>query len=234
MERTSRSDARPQAAAEAPAAATLTTAICDRIRGDILAGKRKPGGRLRLESLKDEFAVSWSPLREALQRLSAEGLVLAEEQRGYRVAPVSRSQLAEVIRLRATLESMALQASIENGDDAWEAQVLAAQHRLGKLESRRNQAPLAEEWERWHRHFHQSLIEGCGMPTLLQFCSLLHDMNDRYRRLFLSAHKFDRDVAGEHRAITDAALARNAAKACRLLEAHIQRTGRNILRSMRL
>ena len=158
----------------------------------------------------------------------------AEEQRGYRVAPVSKLQLAEVIRLRSTLESMALQASIENGDDAWEAEVLAAQHRLRKLEGRRYDAPVAEEWERWHRNFHQALIQACGMPTLLQFCGQLHDMNDRYRRLFLSAHKFDRDVAGEHRSITEAALARNAPKACRLLEAHVQRTGHNILRSMKV
>lgn len=235
MERTNRSEPRVEVAAapEAPAAATLATAICDRIRGDILAGRRKPGGKLRLEALKSEFAVSWSPIREALSRLAAEGLVQAEEQRGYRVAPVSRSQLAEVIRLRTLLESMALQASIEHGDDAWEADVLAAHHRLGKLENRRN-SPLAEQWERWHRTFHETLIHACGMPTLLQFCGQLHDMNDRYRRLFLSTHNFDRDVAGEHRAITEATLARNAAKACRLLEAHIQRTGRNILQSMKV
>jgi DNA-binding GntR family transcriptional regulator len=236
MERTSRSEIRPEtaAAAHAPPAATLATAICDRIRADILAGRRKPGGKLRLEALKAEFAVSWSPIREALSRLAAEGLVQAEEQRGYRVAPVSRSQLAEVIRLRTLLESMALQASIEHGDDAWEAEVLAAHHRLSKLENRRYDSPVAEQWERWHRTFHESLIRACGMLTLLQFCGQLHDMNDRYRRLFLSTHKFDRDVAGEHRAITEATLARNAAKACRLLEAHIQRTGRNILQSMKL
>jgi len=236
MERTSRSDPRLDVtvAPEPPAAATLATAICDRIRADILAGRRKPGGKLRLEALKSEFVVSWSPIREALSRLAAEGLVQAEEQRGYRVAPVSRSQLAEVIRLRTLLESMALQASIEHGDDAWEADVLAAHHRLSKLENRRYGSPLAEQWERWHRTSHETLIRACGMPTLLQFCGQLHDMNDRYRRLFLSAHKFDRNVAGEHRAITEATLARNAAKACRLLEAHIQRTGRNILQSMKV
>jgi DNA-binding GntR family transcriptional regulator len=61
---------------------------------------------------------------------------------------------------------------------------------------------------------------------------MLHDMNYRYRRLFLSTHEPDRDVAGEHRAIAEATLARYAAKACRLLEAHIERTGRNILQSM--
>jgi DNA-binding GntR family transcriptional regulator len=218
---------------EAQPGATLATTICDRIRSDILAGKRKPGAKIRLEALKAEFDVSWSPIREAVQRLVAEGLILTEGQRGYRVAPVSRSDLGEIIRLRALLESMALRSSIEKGDDAWEADVLAAHHRLSKLEDRRWEPNDTEAWERWHRTFHVALIRACDSPILLQFCGQLHDMNDRYRRLFLSAHKFDRDVAGEHRAITEATLARDADKACRLLEAHIQRTGRNILRSMK-
>ncbi len=219
-------------AAEAPSGGTLATAICDRIRGDILSGRRGPGAKIRLEDLKSEFGVSWSPIREALSRLAAEGLVLAEEQRGYRVAPASQADLTEVLKLRVLLETMALRAAIEKGDDAWEAEVLAAHHRLGKLEDRRGDAPDTERWESWHRTFHEALIRACESPILLQFCRLLHDMNDRYRRVFLSAHAFDRDVAGEHRAIVDATLARDADRAGRLLQAHIERTGRNILRSM--
>lgn len=219
--------------AETPAGATLASAICDRLRGDILAGRREPGAKVRLEALKAEFGVSWSPIREAVSRLVAEGLLLNDEQRGYRVAPASRAELAEVLRLRVLLETMALRAAVEKGDDAWEAEVLASHHRLAKLEDRRWDAADAERWETWHRTYHDALIRACDSPILLQFCHLLHDMNDRYRRLFLSAHEFDRDVATEHREITDATLARDAARACRLLAAHIERTGQNILRSMR-
>ncbi len=88
-------------------------------------------------------------------------------------------------------------------------------------------------WEIWHRTYHDALIRACESPILLQLCHMLHDMNDRYRRIFLSAHEFDRDVASEHRAITEAALARDAQTACALLESHIERTGRNILGRMR-
>lgn len=219
-------------APEGSSGGTLATAICDRLRGEILSGRREPGARLRLEALKGEFGVSWSPIREALSRLTAEGLVLAKEQRGYRVAPASRDDLTEVLKLRLLLEPMALRAAVAKGDDAWEAEVLAAHHRLSKLENRRGAAPETERWEGWHRTFHEALIRACESPILLQFCRLLHDMNDRYRRVFLAAHAFDRDVAGEHRAIVDATLARDAERACRLLQAHIERTGRNILRSM--
>lgn len=222
------------ATSEAPSGGTLAVAICDRVRGDILAGRRKPGTKIRLEELKAEFGVSWSPIREAVSRLVAEGLIVTEESRGYRVAPVSRADLAEVIRLRMMLESMALRSAIELGDDAWEAELIAAQHRLGKLESRRSYPAEAEQWETWHRAYHEALIRACGSPILLQFCSQLHDLSDRYRRLFLSAHDFDRDVPREHRTITEATLARDADKAGELLQRHIERTGQNVLRAMQV
>jgi DNA-binding GntR family transcriptional regulator len=220
-------------AVEAVPGSTLATTICDRVRADILGGRHEPGAKLRLEDLRAEFGVSWSPLREALSRLVAEGLIQTEGQRGYRIAPVSKAALAEVLRLRLMLESMALRESIEKGDDAWEAEVLSAHHRLAKLEDSRWEEASAQDWERWHRTFHDALISACQSPILLQFCAQLHDLNDRYRRLFLSAHKFDRDVAAEHRALVQATLARDAAKACKLLERHIERTGTNLLRSMR-
>jgi DNA-binding GntR family transcriptional regulator len=225
--------AEPFSGSGSPSGGTLSRTICDRIRADILTGKRKPGTKIRLEELKAEFEVSWSPIREALSRLAAEGLILTEGQRGYRVAPVSKADLDEVIRLRTSLESMALRASIEKGDDAWEAEVVAAHHRLSKFEDRRWDPEQAEQWERRHHTFHTALTRACRSPILLQFCAQLHELNDRYRRLFLSAYKFDRDVAAEHRAIADATLARDADKACRLLETHIQRTGRNIVKCMK-
>ena len=221
-------------ASELPQSGTLAGSICDRIRTDILTGRRKPGAKIRLEDLKVEFGVSWSPIREAVARLVAEGLITTEESRGYRVAPVSGADLAEVIRLRVMLESLALRQSIEAGDDAWEAEVLAHQHRLGKLESKRTHPVEAEQWAVWHRAYHKALIRACGSPILLQFCSHLHDLSDRYRRLFLSAHDFDREVPNEHRGITEAALARDAAAACELLRRHIERTGQNVLRSIQV
>lgn len=227
-----RSTRAPLVSRPAPAAGTLTTVVSDRLRADILNGRRKPGSKVRLEELKAEFGVSWSPIREAVSRLAAEGLLLGEDQRGYRVAPASRAELDEVIRLRVLFEPMALQRAIEQGDDAWEADVVTAHHRLGKFEGQRETNGVAFEWETWHRSFHDALIGASASPLLLQFCSTLHDMNDRYRRIFLQAHAFDRDVAGEHQAIFESTLARKPKKAAALLKAHIERTGRNILASM--
>jgi DNA-binding GntR family transcriptional regulator len=70
------------------------------------------------------------------------------------------------------------------------------------------------------------------MPLLLQFCTTLHDLSDRYRRLFLQKNPTDRDVQREHNAIADATVSRQGDKAAHLLRQHIERTGTNILKSL--
>ena len=212
---------------------SLAEQISSRVRTEILSGTRAPQARIRLDELKSEFNVSWSPLREALSRLVAEGLVQTDESRSYRVAPVSRAEMSDITRMRRTLESMALRAAIEKGDDAWEADVLAAHHRLTKLEAKRQRREDLDQWEEWHRNYHEALTRACGSPLLLQFCAQLHDQFARYRKLFLASHPFDRTVAVEHRKLTEAALARDADKACSVIETHIERTGRNILACIR-
>ena len=208
---------------------TLTDAISARIRAGILTGRIKPDTKLRLEDLRSQFGVSWSPIREGLKRLVAEGLVVTEEPRGYRVAAVSRAHFADIVRARSLVECLALREAVRRGDDAWEAEVLAAHHRLSKFEARRWRPGDYEEWETWHRTYHQALIGGCGSPILLQFCAMLHDMRDRYRRLFLSAPEPDRNVAKEHAEITQAALKRDAERASELLARHVERNAKAIL-----
>ncbi len=213
---------------EAASGGTLTSTLYERLRAEILEGRMTPGAKLRLEELRTRYGVSLSPLREALSRLVAEGIVVAESQRGFTVAPVSRAMFEDVIRLRTTLEPMALRESIERGGDEWEVGVVAALHRLKKVESQRDAEEGTEPWEHWHREFHLALVGACASPLLLQFCATLRDLNDRYRRLFLANYTLDRNVAVEHQAIADAALARDADRATALLGDHIQRTARNV------
>lgn len=204
-----------------------------RLRTLIANGEIPPGEKLRLDDLRSMFGVSLSPLREALSRLSAEGFVVVlENQRGYRVAPVSENNLQEVTRLRAEIEVFALREAIARGDDQWEGEIVVRLHHLTKLERATAPGQRVDEWEREHRAFHQSLLSACRMPLLLNFCSTLHDLSDRYRRLFLEDHPIDRDVAQEHRNICDATLERRADQACSLLRDHIERTGRLVLRAI--
>ena len=210
---------------------TLSTTIANTLRAAISNGELAPASKLRLDELRVMFGVSLSPLREALSRLSAEGFVVMEDQRGYRVAPISADNLEEVTKLRAMVETFALRESITRGDDKWEGEVVASLYRLNKLE--KVEAPADKRaWEAAHRDLHYRLISACGMPLLLSFSSTLHDLNDRYRRLFLAARPFDRTVRREHTDISNAALERKADLACDIMREHIERTGANIRKAL--
>ena len=210
---------------------TLSTSIASTLRAAISNGELEPGRKLRLDDLRATFGVSLSPLREALSRLSAEGFVVMEDQRGYRVAPISEHNLVEVTKLRAMVETFALGEAIAKGDDKWESEVVASLYRLNKLE--RADAPSDQgAWEAAHRDLHYRLISACGMPLLLSFSATLHDLNDRYRRLFLRSRPFDRVVRREHTDMSNAALERNAQLACEIMRTHIERTGSNIRKAL--
>jgi len=211
--------------------ATHATSLVKRLRMAIMTGELAPGSKLRLDALREKLGltISRSPLREALSRLGAEGLVLIEDKRGYRVIPVSEKNLQEIAKLRVHFESFALRESITKGDQAWADSVRVAQDKLRNIKRTDCMSTTQQErWELAHRDFHLQLLEACAMPLLLNYCNTLHDLNDRYRRLFLAKNPFDRDVNSEHGAIVAATLERNADLACALLAQHIQRTTQNI------
>lgn len=209
---------------------TMASRLARQLREEIVAGAFEPGCKINLAQARDRLGVSLSPLREALARLVAEGLVEFEDNRGYRVAPVSLDNLAEVTHLRAELECLALRDAIGRGHIAWEGDVVRALHRLGRIERDPALPESLTRWEEAHREFHLTLISGCGMPLLLQTCRVLLNLNDRYRRVFLRAAGGDRDVKTEHREIAERAVARDLEAACKALRRHIERTGANLRR----
>ncbi|OVZ59146.1 hypothetical protein CDO44_13340 [Pigmentiphaga sp. NML080357] len=208
---------------------SLTSQLTQSLRDELLNGTFKPGQQLRLNHLSQRFNVSLSPLREALSRLTAEGLVIAHDQRGYQVAPVSVRNHKEITDLRTMLEPHALMISMAQGGEDWEVAVLAAHHRLQQVEKRAASDPEALlEWEVRHREFHMTLISGGQMPVLAQFCEKLLAFSDRYRRIFLRQRPLDRDIPDEHEAILAATLGREEERAGALLRQHIERTAANI------
>src|ERR1700740_254444 len=81
-------------------AGTWATAAYERIRQEIVGGRLLPGEKLRVDALRDRYEIGGSPLREALARLTAEGLVFQQEQKGFRVSAVSAGDLIELTRTR--------------------------------------------------------------------------------------------------------------------------------------
>ncbi|MDB5517103.1 MAG: GntR family transcriptional regulator [Tardiphaga sp.] len=200
---------------------TFAQAVHTRLATDILNGQLAPGAKLRLQTMCDAYQVSMSPLREALAGLAGRGLVVQEGQRGFRVAQASADDLRDITQTRISIETTALRFAMEHGDDAWEAGVLAAHHRLSRR-PRSEKLLIDEAWEELHRGYHMALIAACGLPRLLAFCTILHDHFDRYRRLAVLHGGRHPVLKSGHGAIVKATLARNAGQAEALLAAHIR------------
>ena len=113
---------------------TVGEIVYARIRTDIVFGRLSPGEKLRLEAVIQRYGISISTMREMLSRLGSEGLIIAEGQRGFEVAPVSAAEFRELAALRYLLEAHAMTQSFERGDLDWEASVVAAHHKLAVTE----------------------------------------------------------------------------------------------------
>lgn len=182
-------------AARVPEAATSTTSnllgrtlaadVLHRMRSDIVSAAFLPGHRLRFETMRERYGVSFSTLREALAHLVREGLVVAEGQRGFAVAPVSRDELLDLMEVRVLIEQEALRRSLERGDEAWMAAMTAAFEALEAARAVAGGRPASASaaWNDRHQDFHHALISACGSPNLLNIRALLWQRMERYRTL---------------------------------------------------
>ncbi len=205
------------------------------LRRDVLQGEHAPGAKLKLELLQVQYGFSSSPLREALNRLAQEGLVRADERRGFRVAPISAEDMADITRMRLMLDVPALRDAIAQGDDAWEAALVASFHRLERLEARLTEGPvlLDAEWVQRHREFHMGLIAACPSQRQLALSASLFDQAERYRQISGRYRAGLRRKNDEHRRLMQATLKRDAQTACALLTEHILGTQRNVAAALK-
>ena len=192
-----------------------------RIRGDIISGILAPGQKLKLEKLKSQYGVSVSTLREILNRLTTEDLVLAEGQRGFEVTSASVGNLREVGDLRLVLENHALALSFAAGDLEWEAEVVAAHHKLSSIEKALlgGDEDRTAQWIKYDFAFHHAMISACGSKSLL---AIHQSIFDRFMRYHMLAQSFrGGGVADDHRELFQLALARDIEGAQAKLASHI-------------
>ena len=201
--------------------ATIGERTYRRIRADIIFGRLAPKERLTLDRMRDVYSASVSTLREVLNRLSSEGLIIAEGSRGFEVTPISAENLREVAAMRCLLESHALRESFAAGDMDWEGAVVAAHHKLAAMERRMasGERSVAETWKRYDREFHHALISACGSKVLLETHAAIFD---RYLRYQMIAAVYRGEIAeGEHRQLLDCALRRDWKTAQSTLTKHV-------------
>ena len=205
---------------------TLTERAYRAMRQDIVLGRLAPGERLRVEHLKDRYAVGAGTLREALALLVSDALVTVEGQRGYRVAPISLADLKDLTDTRVMLETEALRQSIRHGGPDWQRELGEAFEALSQAEAPADGMDPVR-WERANRRFHEALIAGHGSPWSQHLLGILYRHGERYRQVAIrmgAAQTIQRDVHDEHTSIFNAAVARQEARAALALEAHIRLT----------
>jgi GntR family carbon starvation induced transcriptional regulator len=201
---------------------TLTDEAWSQLRRDIVLGVRHPGERLRIGRIRELYGIGPTPLREALQRLSTEGLVIAEGNRGFTVAPLDPEEFADLTRARIAIETEALRLSIRHGKSDWEAEVVSASYLMEKAD--REIRPGTDAWEQANTAFHRATVSACGSIWLLRVRDSLYTLAERYRRASVSSDISKRDLAAEHMAISDAVLGRDAERAAELTSSHYGKT----------
>jgi DNA-binding GntR family transcriptional regulator len=214
------------------AAPTRTEQVYARMRSDILAGHLTPGAKLPFAELVARYGGSTSVIREGLTRLVEQGLVQAEPQHGFRVVPLSISDLDDLTTARCELEGLVLRLSIAAGDLEWESAIVAAQHTLERTpmvpqsnDTFDDSGVLSDEWRAAHARFHNALIAGCPNVRLRTMASSLRDAAELYRSWSGPlGHDQHRDIPSEHEAIAEAALSRDADRAVAELTKHLRRT----------
>ena len=223
---------------------TKSSEAYERIYADIVKGRFKAGEKLVIDELREQYGVGLGPLREALARLSAGLLVVAEDQRGFRVSEISEQDLMDTTELRCKIESWAIRDSIKHGDTDWEADVLAASHRLAKSpwQGKKGSESPSNAWADSHREFHYALVSACGSPWLLLFRNILFDHAERYRNLsigYISKRSKESSIDSsvfddEHKQLADAALARDSKTASKVIVQHYRRIADAILAELKL
>lgn len=211
-----------------------TSQAYSQIRNSILSGEIGDGERLKIRDLAEGLRVSPGAVREALSRLVAERLVISRDQKGFIVTPLRIDDLYDLTDLRCAIEEIALRRSVERGELEWEANVIAAAHRLRgtpQFEPGSDRV-LRPAWIDQHAAFHTALISACGSERLTSLHIDLFEQSTRYQRIATYVGS-QRDGAGEHQALLDAALARDADGLVELALTHIRRTTELIVQSMR-
>lgn len=203
------------------------------IRTDILATRLPPSSKLKINTLTDTYAVSLGVVREALSRLVADGLVTAESQKGFRVAPVRRGDLIDLTEARIRIETLCLADALETGDVAWEGEIVSSHHCLRHTPERQPCAPdlLSPDWARAHMRLHDALVAACGNTWMQRIRKTLYEQSERYRWLSVPLGKAKRDVAREHAALVKAALDRDINEITGLIRRHLETTTKIILDS---
>lgn len=205
---------------------TLAEKAFDTLHTAIITGQLRPGARLPIEELAEVLEMSPMPIREAVRRLDAAGLVENIPHRGARVTDLSVTDLAEVTEVRLALEVLAIRRAAERFEDRHAA---AARERLDQLNemSDDNSAGTSAA----HAAFHFALYDAADSAWLMRLIRPVWETSERYCLEVPSCRQLV-ERRGEHDAILTACVARDADLAAVALHDHLATTANSISMEM--
>jgi len=204
---------------------TLWERVYQHLREEILANRLQPGAVLGEVALAESLGVSRGPVREALGRLAAEGLVVVRPRRGAVVSALSASEFLEAYQVREALETLAVRLAVPRLADE-EIERLQA---LVEEQGRRAELGEVEAFFQANAAFHELIVAASGNRTLEEMHRQLVGHMGRYRMRSVALRGTLKRSVGEHRAILRAIKARDAEKAAQLLGEHIHVPQRRLL-----
>ena len=199
---------------------TKAEAVYQELRARILDGSIEPASTLNQEALAARLGLSITPLREALRRLEAEGLVRLEAHRTMTVTPLTRRELNELYAVRLRLDPFAAALAAKNATDEQLTEIEGIARRRGE---RTPQAIL-----QLNRVFHRTVYSASGNLVLIGVLDQLWNRTDRYRLIVLHDRIHERSAGEEHREIATALKARDAERVEDLVQQHVEKTQRLI------
>lgn len=215
------------------AESTLAQQCYEQLQNEIIEGILKPGQKLKVIPIKERFNIGQSPVREALSRLAAFGLVDVEDNKGFRVSTISETDIRDTYTTFTNIENMALALAIDNGDETWESSIVAELHKLSLIENKKGFDSYTQ-WAERNYNFHVALIAGCNSPTLLEIRRNLYMKFDRYCRMAYQISKHELSVNNqEHTKIADAVLKRDKKTALDLMTYHINGALEDVIKNFK-
>jgi GntR family carbon starvation induced transcriptional regulator len=213
--------------------ASLTHRAYSRLRSDLISCRLPAESRLNVAKLQKDLRVSQAAVREALSRLTAEGLVIIERNAGFRAAPISRSGFRDLTAACANTEVPCLRSALEQGDLEWEGQLLATYHIAGKVLDR--VVAGSEDisaYVSYRQEFHETLLSPCKNQWMLWSWRLLYAQHMRYRHTFKALLLFESDLKSDYAFFIDRVFARDADAAVRACLENYEKVAQFVERNM--
>lgn len=196
---------------------SVTARAYQTLRTQIIACVLQPGSLLNISSLQAGLTLSQASVREALSRLTAEGLVEIERHRGFRVTPVSASGFRDLTEACVTVEMPLIRSAVANGDLEWERQLSAAYHRAAQtLRQVVDGNTGVEAYSAERQNFYEVLLSAADKNWLLWSWRLLYAQNMRYRHMYIPLARIELEQLPRHEEILHAILKRDIAKVERM------------------